>query len=640
MLRKFVGLSEKIPEKKSKISQKEKDDVYETKWKRGVVGSWKTEFPWLLVSEKSSSNRSTATDDVQSTPSEPAKLYCNPCRSVYGPLANPKRLAKDKYDKYANGPFVVGCSNLRHGALVCHQNSEGHRHAIMIQTAKASKPGDMPADRALAKLNDKNFERLGKLFRNAHAIVKNCRPMTDFTWMAKLDKAKDVDIGDTYLNDKSCKEIIVAIAESTRHPIEQLLESAKFLRLGIDHHHHGVEWSGVEPEVRLRVALGVLVQESSERLQKFGQSILPASYVKYVEASGGRAVPVLIKQPYDYYEKLFYSINGLLMTGGWVSPTDSGYGYSAKVLTDLAKKANNRGDVFPVWGTCLGFEGLSYIISGHDVLEDCETWDMVSHLNFTKGYRNSRLFEDMPEEMQRDMATLPIAINYHRSCLTYNAFKKYKMHETINLLSTNHDYNGTEFVSTMEAKEYPFFATQWHPEKILFEFVSRPISLKNTPHFPRAIEIAQWLSRFFINYARQSSHTFRTVEEEDAVIVEKAPKARIGELDKKKYLVPSDLTVGQFYFLIRKRVHLRPEDALFFFVNNVIPPTSATMGALYQRPKSQTSFLRKLKVKDKDSIVQSTQLAVTTRFQDENSAGTGTNSVRSDREIATPAERW
>ena len=71
------------------------------------------------------------------------------------------------------------------------------------------------------------------------------------------------------------------------------------------------------------------------------------------------------------------------------------------------------------------------------------------------------------------------------------------------------------------------------------------------------------------------------------VIVEKSPKARIGDLDKKKYLVPSDLTVGQFYFLIRKRISLRPEDALFFFVNNVIPPTSATMGSLYQVTKIQ-----------------------------------------------------
>nr|KAF6368498.1 GABA type A receptor associated protein like 1 [Myotis myotis] len=57
------------------------------------------------------------------------------------------------------------------------------------------------------------------------------------------------------------------------------------------------------------------------------------------------------------------------------------------------------------------------------------------------------------------------------------------------------------------------------------------------------------------------------------VIVEKAPKARVPDLDKRKYLVPSDLTVGQFYFLIRKRIHLRPEDALFFFVNNTIPPS-------------------------------------------------------------------
>ncbi|VDO49590.1 unnamed protein product [Schistosoma margrebowiei] len=66
------------------------------------------------------------------------------------------------------------------------------------------------------------------------------------------------------------------------------------------------------------------------------------------------------------------------------------------------------------------------------------------------------------------------------------------------------------------------------------------------------------------------------------VIVEKSPRARVGNLEKNKYLVPSDLTVGQFYFLIRKKIQLNPEEALFFFVKDIIPPTSATMGALYQ----------------------------------------------------------
>ncbi|XP_053979928.1 gamma-aminobutyric acid receptor-associated protein [Hylaeus anthracinus] len=75
------------------------------------------------------------------------------------------------------------------------------------------------------------------------------------------------------------------------------------------------------------------------------------------------------------------------------------------------------------------------------------------------------------------------------------------------------------------------------------------------------------------------------------VIVEKAPKAKISDLDKQKYLVPSELTVGQFYFLIRKRIHLRSEDALFFFINNIIPPTSATMGSLYAEHHEEDFFM-------------------------------------------------
>ncbi|BHF79901.1 hypothetical protein AAHC03_019118 [Spirometra sp. Aus1] len=75
------------------------------------------------------------------------------------------------------------------------------------------------------------------------------------------------------------------------------------------------------------------------------------------------------------------------------------------------------------------------------------------------------------------------------------------------------------------------------------------------------------------------------------VIVEKSPRARVPTLDKNKYLVPSDLTVGQFYFLIRKRIQLKPEQALFFFVENTIPPTSATMGALYSEYGEHDHFL-------------------------------------------------
>lgn len=74
--------------------------------------------------------------------------------------------------------------------------------------------------------------------------------------------------------------------------------------------------------------------------------------------------------------------------------------------------------------------------------------------------------------------------------------------------------------------------------------------------------------------------------------MERAPKSKVASLDKKKYLVPSDLTVGQFYFLIRKRMNLRSDDALFFFVNSVIPPTSAAMSTLYQVGDTRVSKLQ------------------------------------------------
>jgi hypothetical protein len=37
--------------------------------------------------------------------------------------------------------------------------------------------------------------------------------------------------------------------------------------------------------------------------------------------------------------------------------------------------------------------------------------------------------------------------------------------------------------------------------------------------------------------------------------------------------VPADLTVGQFVYVIRKRIKLSPEKAIFVFVKNVLPPT-------------------------------------------------------------------
>ena len=75
------------------------------------------------------------------------------------------------------------------------------------------------------------------------------------------------------------------------------------------------------------------------------------------------------------------------------------------------------------------------------------------------------------------------------------------------------------------------------------------------------------------------------------VICEKADRSDIPDIDKKKYLVPADLTVGQLHYVIRKRIKLAPEKALFLFCSNSIPPNAALMSTVYEEQKDEDGFL-------------------------------------------------
>ena len=75
-------------------------------------------------------------------------------------------------------------------------------------------------------------------------------------------------------------------------------------------------------------------------------------------------------------------------------------------------------------------------------------------------------------------------------------------------------------------------------------------------------------------------------------IVEKFSKCKnIENIDKIKYLVPDDLTIGQFVFVIRKRLKLTPDKALFIFINNRLPTTLTLMKDIYANEKDDDNFL-------------------------------------------------
>lgn len=63
------------------------------------------------------------------------------------------------------------------------------------------------------------------------------------------------------------------------------------------------------------------------------------------------------------------------------------------------------------------------------------------------------------------------------------------------------------------------------------------------------------------------------------------------EIDKNKYIVPRDLNIAQFLFILRKRVNINEEQSLFLICNNKLLINTDVIGTIYSKYKDEDSFL-------------------------------------------------
>ena len=59
------------------------------------------------------------------------------------------------------------------------------------------------------------------------------------------------------------------------------------------------------------------------------------------------------------------------------------------------------------------------------------------------------------------------------------------------------------------------------------------------------------------------------------IVIEKVLNSDIPQIEKNKFMVPPDLTISRFVYVIRKHCKIGPHKALFIFVDNTLPPNSA-----------------------------------------------------------------
>ena len=75
------------------------------------------------------------------------------------------------------------------------------------------------------------------------------------------------------------------------------------------------------------------------------------------------------------------------------------------------------------------------------------------------------------------------------------------------------------------------------------------------------------------------------------IIVEKCNNSLINDIDKNKYLVPSDLNMNQFVYIIRKRIKLDKSQSIFLMINDTICPSNTPIGVVYNDHKDNDGFL-------------------------------------------------
>eukprot|EP00418_Pyrodinium_bahamense_P078416 CAMPEP_0179063872 /NCGR_PEP_ID=MMETSP0796-20121207/27660_1 /TAXON_ID=73915 /ORGANISM="Pyrodinium bahamense, Strain pbaha01" /LENGTH=126 /DNA_ID=CAMNT_0020760809 /DNA_START=85 /DNA_END=465 /DNA_ORIENTATION=+ len=81
------------------------------------------------------------------------------------------------------------------------------------------------------------------------------------------------------------------------------------------------------------------------------------------------------------------------------------------------------------------------------------------------------------------------------------------------------------------------------------------------------------------------------------VICEKAARSTLPDIDKKKFLVPGTMLVGEFKYIIHKHIKqtseegIAPDQTLYLFVGNASPKTGDLMSEVYDQYKDSDGFL-------------------------------------------------
>lgn len=223
-----------------------------------------------------------------------------------------------------------------------------------------------------------------------------------------------------------------------------------------------------------------------------GDSYISSNHVDWLTEYGIEIIPIPFDIAPKYYKYYFNRVNGLYFPSGTIYASHSEtFLKCASAFFKMSIEANKKGIYTPIWGACMGMQTLMVIAAKNKkVLTEFDSFNTyMTKLELTKEGLESRLMKLWLGS--KELAILikqKKVLHNHMLGVSLENFEKYGLNKFYRMISWNKDRKNQEFVSTIEAKEYPFYGVQWHPENIpmmyrFMEFFKSELS-KNTNHLP------------------------------------------------------------------------------------------------------------------------------------------------------------
>jgi gamma-glutamyl hydrolase len=262
---------------------------------------------------------------------------------------------------------------------------------------------------------------------------------------------------------------------------------------------------------------------------------LESYYVRWLEAAGIRVVPLIWNLTWSAKLPILQNINGVLFPGGSLGGEHfTHYVNNATEIFNYAVTRNHdNSDPFFLWGTCQGFQVLGVIAAQTQDVLKCIYHGVdpqMMSLNFTSYQPESVMFgarATSPQNIVSILKTQNSTLNWHSCGINPSDFESHiaTMGKIFTVISTNTDVNGLPFISSYEGSQngLNFFATQFHPERVPYEFSNDIIG-----HTPDDVRVSQYLALFIRSRLKMNNHTYPSAAAANSATVENFPLINLG----------------------------------------------------------------------------------------------------------------